>query len=161
MKLYLIFPLIAHLCSMIDRRGYVVPDCTQQLMRSKCQPQSIDGAESNAVNKGWHEGYGATTINSPPQVSAPNTHQGGGCVVFDTHKIVAVVCQVFVLNGWKNMTFMACKILIIIGLFWKIWIESMPKMILQCCSLSTLRESIRHYRASQWTDLKSQKLCKQ
>ncbi len=47
--------------SMLDRRGFVVPDCTMQYLHAKCNPQTCDSAESNAVNNVWHESYGATT----------------------------------------------------------------------------------------------------
>ena len=45
--------------SLIDRRGFVVADPP---------PPSVvvqKSAESNAVNKVWHESYGATTVTQP------------------------------------------------------------------------------------------------
>ena len=53
------------LFSLVDRRGYVVPDCTTQYLSAKCNPQKTADAENNAVNKVWHESYGATTTTQP------------------------------------------------------------------------------------------------
>ena len=51
--------------SVIDRRGFVVPDCTMQYLHAKCNPHKSDSTESNAVNNVWHESYGATTTTHP------------------------------------------------------------------------------------------------
>ena len=54
-----------HPLSLIDRRGIVVPDPTQNLPAGTVIQ---NGGENNAVNKGWHESYGATTTTQPQQV---------------------------------------------------------------------------------------------